>query len=184
MLTIDLSRFPELATERLSLREIVRSDARELLALRSDPKVMEYIGRPRATSVTEMKELVSTYHDGRMNNASVAWAIAQNGSEKLIGTIGFWRMKPEHFRAEVGYLLAVEHWGKGFMVEAMNAVLRFGFEGMGLHSVEAVTEPANAASRRVLEKCAFVQEGYFKESWFYDGKFFDSVVYSRLAPKK
>lgn len=68
------------------------------------------------------------------------------------------------------------------MPEAAGAMLRFGFEVMGLYSVEATIDPENHGSRRVLEKLGFVQEGYFRESFYepHTGRFTDSAVFSLL----
>ena len=68
----------------------------------------------------------------------------------------------------------------GIMPEAVGAIVRFGFEHMGLHSVEAQIEPNNQGSRRVLEKLGFVQEGYFRQNYFFDGEFTDTAVFSLL----
>ena len=69
------------------------------------------------------------------------------------------------------------------MQEAIKAVLHYGFETMKLHSVEANVNPANAASIRLLKRTGFVQEAHFKENYFSNGQFTDSLIYSLLAPK-
>ena len=68
------------------------------------------------------------------------------------------------------------------MDEAMKGVLQYGFETMKLHSVEANVNPGNNASTKVLEKNGFVKEAYFKENYYYNGKFIDSAIYSLLTP--
>ena len=97
-----------------------------------------------------------------------------------MGTIGYYRTTPEHYRAEIGYLLASKLHRKGLMQEALGVVLSYGFENMQLHSVEANTNPANLASQRLLEKFGFVREAYFRENYFFDGKFLDSAIYSLI----
>ncbi|MDQ6787925.1 MAG: GNAT family N-acetyltransferase, partial [Acidobacteriota bacterium] len=101
----------------------------------------------------------------------------------MIGTINFWKIKKENYRAEIGYMLDADYHGRGIMNEAIRAVLRFGFGEMNLHSVEANVNPDNAASIRLLEKNGFVREAYFKENYFFGGKFLDSAIYSLLAPR-
>ena len=64
----------------------------------------------------------------------------------------------------------------------MAAVLPVGFDQVGLHSIEANVSPENIASRRLLEKFGFKQEAYFKENYYFNGEFLDSVIYSLLAP--
>ena len=98
----------------------------------------------------------------------------------MLGTIGYYHIKPEHYRAEIGYMLLTEYQGRGYVTEAINEVTKYGFKNMELHSIEAVIDPANLASAKVLEKCNFIKEGYFKESEFYNGQFIDTVIYSKL----
>jgi ribosomal-protein-alanine N-acetyltransferase len=66
--------------------------------------------------------------------------------------------------------------------EAVMAVMEYGFQTMRLHSVEANINPANRTSRKLLVKNSFVQEGFFKENYYFNGKFLDSVIYSLLTP--
>jgi ribosomal-protein-alanine N-acetyltransferase len=101
---------------------------------------------------------------------------------KLIGNIGIWRIEKEHHRAEIGYALHPSHQGKGIMQEALKAVLDYGFHMMKLHSMEANVNPDNAASIKLLERANFVREAYFKENYFFDGKYLDSAIYSLIRP--
>ena len=89
-------------------------------------------------------------------------------------------MKKEHYRAEIGYVLNPAFWKKGIMKEAILAVLGYGFDVMHLHSIEANINPGNAASAGVLEATGFIKEAYFKEDFFFDGTFRDTIIYSRL----
>jgi ribosomal-protein-alanine N-acetyltransferase len=68
------------------------------------------------------------------------------------------------------------------MHEALKAILDYGFQEMGLHSVEANVNPSNLASIRLLEKNHFIREAYFRENYFYDGRYIDSAIYSLLNP--
>ena len=89
-------------------------------------------------------------------------------------------MIPEHCRAEIGYALKPEYWWKGYMYETISRMLRFGFENMKLHSIEANVNPANARSKKLLEKIGFKKEAYFRENYLFDNKFLDSIIYSLL----
>ena len=115
-------------------------------------------------------------------NEGINWAITLKGDDKMLGVIGHYRIKPEHYRAEVGYMILPEYHGKGITSEAVQCVVDYGFKTMKLHSIEGVIDPENEASQRVLQKCGFVKEAHFKENEFYDGKFIDAVVYSKLNP--
>ena len=93
-------------------------------------------------------------------------------------------MDKENYRAELGYLLHPSHQQKGLMQEAVVAVLLYGFSAIKLHSVEANINPANVASKKLLEKNGFVQEAYFKENFYYNGRFMDAAIYAFLTPLK
>ena len=183
MLDSHFSPFPVLSTERLVLKEIAETDATELFHLRSDENVMQFIDRPLAQTIDDALKLIKLISDGHINKESITWAVTLKTNPALIGTIGFWRIEKENYRAEIGYLLNPLHQGKGLMQEAIATVLKYGFETMLLHSVEANVNPGNEASIKLLEKNSFVKEGYFKENYFYNGQFLDSAIYSLLANK-
>ena len=69
------------------------------------------------------------------------------------------------------------------MTEALQICLQYGFQKMKLHSVEANINPGNKASMQLLESAGFEKEAYFKENYFYNGKFSDSIIYSTWAKK-
>jgi ribosomal-protein-alanine N-acetyltransferase len=100
----------------------------------------------------------------------------------LIGTIGFYRNNLNNHRGEVGYMLEQKYWRNGYMNEALCRILDFGFYDLKFHSIEACINPDNDASRAILLKNNFVKEAYFKENFYYDGKFTDTEVYSLLTP--
>jgi ribosomal-protein-alanine N-acetyltransferase len=185
MLSLSFSPFPQLETERLWLRQMNESDAPALFALRSDKDLMKYLDRPPAQNPEEALALIKLVTNGLQKNESITWGIfPKNQPDLLHGTIGFWHIQKEHYRAEIGYLLHSSLHGKGIMHEAMKCVLNYGFANLHLHSVEANVNPANAASIRLLERNGFAREAYFKENYFYNGQFLDSAVYSLLSPLK
>lgn len=181
MLEPKFTPFPELKTERLLLRKVVLNDAPEVLFLRSDSAILEHLSKEPAKSLQEAEEFIKRITTDLENGDGIAWGICFiDQPEKLIGNIGFWRMQKEHYRSEIGYVLNPAYWRKGIIKEAMGKVLEYGFNIMGLHSVEARISPANIASAAVLESTGFVREAYFKEDFYFNGKFEDTAVYSRL----
>jgi ribosomal-protein-alanine N-acetyltransferase len=181
MLEIDFREQPEMLTARLRLRRLALTDSANMHTIRSDPAVMKHIGRPISTSEQDAIDLIQRIEADRLENKGMTWAIEPKESPGLIGTIGFYRLKPEHHMAEVGYALGSAHWGRGLMAEALEAVVGCAFERYRFHRVEAITDPANAASRRLLEKCGFQLEGLLRENYFWNGTFVGSAIYGRLA---
>ncbi len=181
MLEPKFTPFPELNTKRLLLRKVVLNDAPEVLFLRSDSAILQYLSKEPAQSLQEAEEFITRITNDLDTEDGIAWGIAlHEDPEKLIGTIGFWRMQKEHHRAEIGYVLHPAYWKKGIMKEAIYKVLEYGFNEMGLHSVEARISPGNTGSAAVLESTGFIREAYFKEDFYFKGKFEDTAVYSRL----
>lgn len=180
MLAINFSPFPELETERLLLRRVNTNDIKEIFELRSNPETMKYIPRPLIKTNEDAWEYIAMIDSKIDNNEGINWAITLKDNPKLIGVIGHYSIKPEHYRAEIGYILLPEYHGKGIVSEAVKEAVNYGFQFMKLHSIEAMIDPDNDASAKVLEKNGFVREGYLKENEFYEGHFFDTVIYSLL----
>jgi [ribosomal protein S5]-alanine N-acetyltransferase len=181
-LHIQFAPFPVLETERLTLRAYRDSDAPEVLFMRSDPRMMRYIDREPAPDLDAAREHIRVVQENLAAGEGILWAICLKGEEHLIGNVCFWRMDKPHFRAEIGYMLFPDHQGQGLMHEAAAAALDYAFQVMHFHSIEANVNPDNAGSIRVLERLGFVREAYFRENYYYNGKFLDSAIYSLLAP--
>ena len=183
MLELNFSPFPEIKTNRLLLRRMTNDDAPQLLFLRSDDRVMQYIGREKTKTVEEAAGFIEKINASVDNNEAIMWGIAlAENPGTLIGTICYWNIQKDHYRAEIGYILHPDHWNKGLMKEAIKAVIDHGFNEMKLHSIEGHINPANIVSGIVLERCGFIREAYFRENFYFRGKFFDSAVYGMLAP--
>ena len=184
MLVLNFNPFPNLESDRLLLRRIVERDVQEIFDMRSDAENMKYIPRPLVKNLEEAIEHLAKIDSGIENNEAINWAITLKGNSKLLGIIGFYRTKHEHYRSEIGYMLLPEIHGKGIASEAVEVVTKFGFNEMKLHSIEAVIDPRNGASEKVLQKNGFVKEAHFKENEFFEGKFLDSVIYSKLNEER
>lgn len=180
MIEINLDPFPVLETERLLLRQIVYDDVEEIYFLRTDDEVMRYIEIPRLISKEATFAHIDRLDGFRKNNEGITWAITLKNNPKLIGTILFKSIDKGHHRAEVGYMLHFDYWRKGIVQEALTAVLNYGFNTLQFHSIEAFVNPDNEASIGVLKKNNFVREAYYKENYYFEGKFLDTAVYSLL----
>lgn len=87
------------------------------------------------------------------------WAIVAKHSGKMIGTCGFTRFNFQAYSAEIGYVLNPAYWGKGVAAEAARRVIRFGFDTLELHRIEARYMENNTQSRRVMEKLGMTYDG-------------------------
>lgn len=180
MLEFNFTPFPIIETERLLLKRITNDDVNEVFELRSNPETMKFIPRPLVKDTQDALEHIAMMEDKIVTNVGINWGITLKDNPKLLGIIGYYRLQPENYRAEIGYMLAPEFHGKGIIPEAVNRLIRFGFDDLKLHSIEAVIDPENFASEKVLQKCGFVKEAHLKEAEFYDGRFLDIIIYSLL----
>lgn len=180
MLELNFTPFPEIDTERLLLRKLQLDDQEAVFEMRSNPEVMKYIPRPLAQTLTDALEHIVQNLKISDANEGANWGIEEKESKKLIGSICVFHIQKENYRGEVGYILNPKWHNKGIMNEALQAIIKFAFEKMNLHSLEALIDPANIASAKLLEKNKFRKEAHFRENFFYQGKFQDTVIYSMV----
>lgn len=178
---LSFTPFPEIITGRLILRQLRPADDQTLFVLRSNSEAMKYIDRPIAETIDDARELMSRMNQGLADNSGIVWMIClKDQANDVIGTIGYHRIDKPNYRAEIGYMLHPGFHRRGLMQEALAPVISYGFDGMNLHSIEATVNPGNEASIGILLKNGFVKEAYYKENYFYNGRFLDSAVYSLL----
>lgn len=181
MLDPNFQPFPEIKTARLLLRRIVPGDAHFFYGLRTNENVMQFIDKEPPKSMEEANATLQRIESDLENNNGITWAIClPQDKEQLIGTVGFWRLVKQNYRAEIGYMLHPDFWRRGLMEEAVAAAIEYGFTTMKLHSIEANINPGNAASAALLEKLGFIREAYFKEDYYFRGQFLDTAIYSLL----
>jgi ribosomal-protein-alanine N-acetyltransferase len=179
---INFQPFPVLYTDRLVLREIVEADTPAVFEIRSNPSLMRYVPRPMARNHSDALEVVNMIAGRLVTKEGINWGICLKDDPTVIGIIGYVRIWPERFRAEIGYILHGDFHGKGVMQEALLEAIRYGFEDMGLHSIEAVVNPENKASSAILLRNGFSLSGFFKDLIYFDGKFIDANIYSLIDP--
>ena len=180
MLVTNFYPFPIIKSERLLLRQITENDANQIFEIRSNPQTMQYIPRPIAKNIADAQELITMITDKINANTDINWAITLNETDELIGIIGHYRINHESYRSEIGYILNPNFQNKGIVSEAVKLILKYGFEVLELHSVEAIIDPKNFASEKVLQKNGFVKEAHLIENGWFNGQFIDTVIYSLL----
>lgn len=173
--------YPALETERLELRLFNDNDAEDLYEVCSDDLVTKFLAFDTYTSIDDAhKRLEFLKEEYAKLEEPPVWAIVLKETGKVIGSINYLHVKEKHGRAEVGYLLGREYWNRGIMTEALRAVLKFGFEDMGLNKVIVCCDTRNVGSYRVMEKNGLVLEGILRQDRFSKGEFVDIKTYSML----
>jgi ribosomal-protein-alanine N-acetyltransferase len=169
-----------LATERLALRPLGRADADALFAVFSDPEVMRYWSSPPWTAIEQAGKYIAAAQEGLANGASLRLGIEVAATGQLVGQAALYSFDQQNRRCDVGYALGRAHWGKGYLGEALAALLDHGFGALDLNRVEADIDPRNAASARALERLGFRHEGLMRERWIVAGEICDTAFYGLL----
>ncbi len=152
------------------------ADLDALFALFSDADALRYWSHgPLATRNEARVYLAAT--DG----TALPWAVADAATDALVGRVTLHHWDRDNRRAEIGFMLARAHWGRGVASEAVRAALGYGFGALGLHRVEADVDPENAASLTLLGRLGFRAEGHLAERWFTYGAWRDTVLLGLLA---
>ncbi|MFS0638907.1 GNAT family protein [Mesobacillus foraminis] len=177
---LDTEPFPRLETKRLVLREVTTEDSNSLLKYLSDEEVMKYYGLNPFESINDALDEISWYQSIQKNKTGIRWGITLKDQGAVIGSCGFHNSVLQHFRTEIGFELSKDHWGKGIAFEAVQAIISYGFEHLELQRIEALIEPPNSSSQRLVEKLGFIREGLLRNYEFTCGKFDDLYMYSLL----
>jgi len=162
MLHINFTPFPSITTQRLTLRRLNIKDAKEIMMLRSDERVNEFIDRPKSIDLNEAKNFMEKIDKGINNNEWIYWAITLKDNDTLIGTICLWNISVENDMAELGYELQPDFQGKGLMQEAVTKIIEYGFNKMRLKVITAFTHPNNNRSTSLLLKHNFLLDKNYK----------------------
>lgn len=151
--------FTNLITDRLILRELQASDADQIFKIRTDARVNEFLDREPAKSIDDSLKFINNILKNHEKQNAIMWAITSKNEPQLIGTVVYWHIVKEKDKAELGYEMLPEYFGRGIMREALMEVIRFGFENMLLKTIVAETRADNLRSVNALEKCGFEQTG-------------------------
>jgi ribosomal-protein-alanine N-acetyltransferase len=164
MLNLNFTPFPLLSTDRLELRALDLTDKNEIFAIRSNFDMAKYLNRPVITTIEEAVEFIQKIRSGIENDKWIYWAICLKGTPALIGTICLWNISVDEGKGEVGFELLPDWQGKGIMFEALREVVKFGFETIGLKSIEGEVDPENEKSINLMKKMGFEKVTYLRET--------------------
>ena len=174
---INFTPFPNLTTERLNLRQITINDLNEFFILKSDERLLKNYDA-KAKTYEEARRKLQELNDDIKKNESITWGITLKNENKLVGSICFWNISEEQYKAEIGYELMFDWQGKGIMQEAIKAVIEYGFYSMKLKLIEAIPNLTNLKSIKLLERNHFTRGTNFTEVNPSDGRILQRAFYS------
>lgn len=171
---------PLITTPRVVLRWISEDDIDGLYEIFSDPQVMRYWSSGPLADREAAAAMQREIAEGNESDRMWKWGLALRDTNAVIGTATLFHLNLDNGRAEIGYAMGRAHWGKGYMNEALSALVSHAFETMQLRRLEADVDPRNAASIRTLERLGFQREGYLRERWHVCGEIQDALFYGLL----
>lgn len=156
--------FPVLTTHNLILRQLTFDDAESIFKIRSDEKIAEYLDRPICKSIDDAKEFIKKIIESFEKNEALYWAITEKGREELSGTICLWKISRDKMKAEIGFELLPEFQGKGIMKHAVDRVIDYAFNELGLRLIEGEVAKENQRSIKLMVKNGFKLSTVFAEN--------------------
>lgn len=174
---INFNPFPVLNTRRLVLRQLIKNDDKLIFDYQSNKENFKYVDMPIYQKIEEAQNFIAKMNKGVKNNEWIIWAITSASTNKILGTISIWNLSKEQSKAELGYGLFPSNVGKGIMSEALNKVLDYGINIMGLQTIEAYTDQDNIKSIKLLERNNFAKISTLIETNQYSGNLNNMVIY-------
>jgi RimJ/RimL family protein N-acetyltransferase len=171
---------PTLDSERLRLRALSERDVADVFALYADADAVRFGYAPRMESLDDARRLVEETARLARDRSVFHFGVADRERDQVIGHATLFRWEREQRRAELGYSIRRDLWGRGFGTEAAATLVAFAFDQLDLRRIEADADPRNTASIRVLEKLGFVREGVLRERWEIGGDIQDAIVFGLL----
>jgi RimJ/RimL family protein N-acetyltransferase len=172
-------RLPTLSGAQVRLRWLTPADVPALYEVFSDEEVNRYWDGWRMRSLDDAAEYLADIERGFRNRTLFQWGIA-GATGRIVGTTTLLNISDRHRRAEIGFAIGRAHWGQGLAVDAASTTIRFAFEQLDLHRIEADADPRNIRSLRLLEKLGFRREGLLRQRYLANGELQDAVVLGLL----
>jgi RimJ/RimL family protein N-acetyltransferase len=162
--------------DRVDLCPIEEEDLPALHEAINDPSVWRTTGMKRPNNMAQQRDWFEGLSE---RDDAVSFAVVADG--EMVGNVGLRSFDPDDGTAEIGFYVFPDHQGEGYGTAGTRLALQYAFEHRRLHRVDAESYGFNEASRRVLEKAGFVEEGVRREAAFVEGEYRDVHVFGALA---
>jgi len=175
-------KFVELETERFMLREPKEQDSSDVYEIYCDEEAVKYQAIKPAVNKEQGEQAVAYFVNGFKNKKFIRWSIEDKENRKVVGLISLHSFDPINSKAEIGFMLNRRFWRKGIMNEAAERVIKYAFEEMEIHRIEAIPHPDNIASINLSLKLGFKKEGlkhhgaYNRRTEMFEGRVIMGIV--------
>ncbi|MBO4501164.1 MAG: GNAT family N-acetyltransferase [Clostridia bacterium] len=158
-----LIRSVPMETERLLLRCIEERDASDMYDYASRPEVTEYLLWDAHANIDVTKGYIESVDRRYRRGLYGDWAVVLKENGRMIGTCGYANIDSQNMKCEIGYVLSPDFRGKGYMTEAVKAVLALSFEKLGFETAELRIMQGNLRSAALAERAGFTLERTCKD---------------------
>jgi RimJ/RimL family protein N-acetyltransferase len=166
-----MNQFPEIVTKHLLLRKLVMEDKASLIQYCHNEKIADqFLNIPYPYEEDAALARMNFVWNGFEKKERFVFAITLKDKNELIGEIGL-HLDNSNDSAQFGYWLAEPFWGKGLITEALAAILKYGFETLGLNKIFATHYLTNLASEKVMLKNNMIKEAILKDHFKINGAY-------------
>lgn len=174
-----------ITTERLILRRFTLEDAQAMYHnWASDPDVTRYLTWPAHGSVEITQMVLCDWIADYEKDDFYQWAIELRELGQPIGTISVVSHNDKAQLVHIGYALGRRWWRRGIMTEALQAVMDYLFDEVGVNRIESRHDPRNPNSGKVMRKCGMQYEGTLRQSDWNNQGICDASWYALLAEER
>lgn len=171
---------PVLSGTRVTLRELRASDAASLFVMLTTQEVARFLSPPPAT-VEGFDGFIAWTLRQRHAGSYACFAVTPDGTDTAIGIFQLRELEPGFGTAEWGFALGSPYWGTGVFQEGAELMIKFAFDLVGVHRLEARAAVRNGRGNGALRKIGAMQEGLLRKSFLKNGEYLDQALWTILA---
>lgn len=172
-------KLPDLRTNRLNIRQLQPHDAEAIFEIKSTREVTRMYGAEPSESIAQIRKWIEDRVLDYKNKTALSWVFTITGEDRAIGSVYLSNLDLDSCFAEVGYELNATYWKRGYMFEALWAILDYSF-GIGFHRIEARPFEINEPSKKLLLKLGFKHEGTLRDRLIFHGEYCNQMYLGLL----
>lgn len=169
-----------LLTHHLLIRAAEETDLEGIYAVHREEAVNRYLPYTTWKDMEDASAWWQRVSERVDSGDTLQFVICERSSDKIIGDAVLFAYESEHQRAEIGYALGQDYWGRGLMAEALLCLLRYAFEYLELRRLDARVNSRNTASSALLQNLGFMAEGCLREWCLDEGELADELFFGLL----
>ncbi|MBI0579663.1 GNAT family N-acetyltransferase [Neobacillus cucumis] len=173
--------FHSLEGEKIYFKALRVEDVQEIHHYASDQEVSRFIGWNLMNTLEESRQHIEVMLNRESVGTHLYSSIVEKLTQAIIGTAMIFNFDKEANKAEIGYVLHKQYWGKGYGTEIVALMSDFAFESLNLHKLHAMVVHANIGSARILEKNSYELEGRLKDHYFIENKYYDALLFGKIT---